>query len=788
MADEELSKALKDLHYKVQISSLKQRRSVFGERINEGIIKGICKVLVLTLPRYKDTCSQQYVKDLIVALIEKHTDVTIRSLTSVLLSFAEQYKKIVVTHTQSKTALFALQWSILIVTKGWKYNKEVVISEMAQIVELQAYLFTVICEDGNNKRCSKAYNLLNNVWGNVQEGEKLYLETIKKMEQTHYLSVLASAIAKHLSSTKCPILNDYLDHLIDTFIKSLVSCKTRPSPNVIMSCYPLLSQLDDDRFKRAMLPALQKAMLRNPEIILECVGLVISGVELDLSKYAVELGNSLIANLHSKDDKARLESADACKRLASKIRNYKALEELLKKTFDVFHGSVGKLTVVDYKISVLQGAANFSYNSVEGEDSQKLVLTASEHFVKVLEVEVHEKTLCHTLDTMAMWTCKFLGDIPKKVIDAFKNGLNMKTSTPLVKISYIQCMLATCNSKTITCISPLFPILLKSVEKAAAQPAVALSVTEGLCAAVLLLRLAHSQQEKDSGLHNMWNVVLDMDKQIFVSDKFLTTCSEESLVYVMQLCEILLVQVPEKVKNPEPLHKAVLHCCTISSSENRKKCLAVLKQVVSSLSGASIARDIFKEMPKYLDTHKIATKSEKDAGENKENDGSSGVPSRHSVVECIRALLTSLDPNMWNKIVRHLGCRPKELVGKRATQFRQMLVENYKYTLSNENALATLVSVNPDILLPEIISKVVDNLEDPSICQISRDDYFIYLTPEGELYDKSVVPGDETMLKELEKGKQNQLEEQQLRRELEEKKRKEGKIKPPQYTLNSWKP
>nr|CAI5870226.1 unnamed protein product [Callosobruchus analis] len=57
------------------------------------------------------------------------------------------------------------------------------------------------------------------------------------------------------------------DHLIDTFIKSLVSCKTRPSPNVITSCYPLLSQLDDDRFKKVMLPALQKAMLRNPEII-----------------------------------------------------------------------------------------------------------------------------------------------------------------------------------------------------------------------------------------------------------------------------------------------------------------------------------------------------------------------------------------------------------------------------------------------------------------------------------------------------------------------------------------
>lgn len=61
-----------------------------------------------------------------------------------------------------------------------------------------------------------------------------------------------------------------------------------------------------------------------------------------------------LANLYSKDDKARSEAADACKRLASKISDQKTLEDILKKCFDVFHGSEGKLTVIDYKMSVLQ--------------------------------------------------------------------------------------------------------------------------------------------------------------------------------------------------------------------------------------------------------------------------------------------------------------------------------------------------------------------------------------------------------------------------------------------------
>lgn len=144
-------------------------------------------------------------------------------------------------------------------------------------------------------------------------------------------------------------------------------------PNVITACYPLLVEVNNEQFKKSVLPALQKAMLRNPEIILECVELVISGVHLDLSSYAMEIGNSLIgmsnksvksskfffyklisANLHSKDDNARNEAADACKSLAGKIKDFKALEDILKKTFGVFHGSDGKLTVVDHKISVLQ--------------------------------------------------------------------------------------------------------------------------------------------------------------------------------------------------------------------------------------------------------------------------------------------------------------------------------------------------------------------------------------------------------------------------------------------------
>lgn len=59
---------------------------------------------------------------------------------------------------------------------------------------------------------------------------------------------------------------------------------------MISECRNLLDRVQNGEFERILLPAIMKAMLRNPEIILECVSRVISYLPFDLSKYAMDLG------------------------------------------------------------------------------------------------------------------------------------------------------------------------------------------------------------------------------------------------------------------------------------------------------------------------------------------------------------------------------------------------------------------------------------------------------------------------------------------------------------------
>jgi len=57
-----------------------------------------------------------------------------------------------------------------------------------------------------------------------------------------------------------------------------------------------------------------------------------------------------------------------------------------------------------------------------------------------------------------------------------------------------------------------------------------------------------------------------------------------------------------------------------------------------------------------------------------------------------------------------------------------------------ENVLSTVTRINGDTVIPAVIDKVKQQLEenDKYIC-VTEMEYSIYLYPEGELFDKSIL-------------------------------------------------
>lgn len=82
--------------------------------------------------------------------------------------------------------------------------------------------------------------------------------------------------------------------MLESFVKSLVSVKSRPNANYIKGCSVLLRLLTQGEVQDTLLPALHKSMLRSPETIIQAVGEVLDNLEVDLDGIAVDIGKSLI--------------------------------------------------------------------------------------------------------------------------------------------------------------------------------------------------------------------------------------------------------------------------------------------------------------------------------------------------------------------------------------------------------------------------------------------------------------------------------------------------------------
>lgn len=459
----------------------------------------------------------------------------------------------------------------------------------------------------------------------------------------------------------------------------------------------------------------------------------------------------------------------------------------------------------------MQGAGNLSFNNISESEVTKLLTTVVELFGKALETEIQEKVLTHTLDMFSLWSFKFDGDLPKKVMEIFKKGLTLKSTTQSVRVAYLQWLLACLNKGKLGGDVDLTPLLLQTVEKASQNSTQLPLVSEAICAVCLILITEVSSESNNQKLNSFWNIVLDMNKQVFVSERYITSAPSDSLCYVTLMAEKLLTQHYGKLKGTaDPLYKAIVYSITSASAKVRDYSLKVVSNILRHKDGVKFAKCLLLELRLYIETAKIVYE-----GETQGSDSENAIPN-HAFIDAIEQLcsfddisnadaqilalnsllcshhtaIVSSDNEFWETLLKYtLQLEPKSFISLNIKQIKELLIEEYKPNKMYENALATIVRLSPEMIIPIIINKVTVDLNNPEMSNVTDDEYFTYLTPDGELYDKSVIPNSEDIYQTAGMKRENktysykeQLEELQLRREIEEKRRKEGKAKPPQLT------
>uniref|UniRef100_W8CCK9 Translational activator GCN1 n=1 Tax=Ceratitis capitata TaxID=7213 RepID=W8CCK9_CERCA len=805
MANVELSTALRDLPNRVLSVSYDERTNLFynvaavldNPGMNESIIKGICKVIGTTLTKYKDSASQLLVRNLIVDIIKQHHDVAIIHMTTVIKTILSKELSKLPPQKCAKFSLIALGWTDLIIRNGTS-NSNVYKTEYPKLVEYQSILYQHILLSCNIRIVEMAEKIFFDSWLNSYIFDMCFSTMLTK-EPAHSVIILIMLLIRferrHSDNKEYDI--KYKSKLLEYFVKGVITSKIKPHNSVINACRPLLIDLSQEDFKENLFPVLLKSILRSPEVAIYTMGNIIHHINIDLSEYTSSFGKVILQNLYCKDDVTRKESLETLKELSQKCTTIESVEYLLRGIFDILNGVNGKVTVTEYRINLIQGAGYLSFNSISIQEESVILQLAVDFFSKALITEIQEKVICHTLDMFSLWMVKFVGELPKSIVDIFKRGLDLKTTTQPVRVAYLQWFLAGLQNAKLYQGFNFSPLLLSMVEKGLQSPIQIPLLCEAVCAAGVIMQTESTLNNPILG--NFWNTMFDMNKQIFFSERFMVAAPPETLCYVSLIAERLLTKYSDNLKGSFNIVLKALVSNLISNSEKvRTYTMTLLPTIMHSKNGVTYIKIVISELENQLDNVKFNNEIDSNQEESVANANilvdviESICNYEHlSIVDAKTVALQSLlichhpaavcnDCFLWEKILKEkFKLDPEIFVENNTKEIINILIDNFQLKNPYENAISTVVRLSPGKVLPTLIKKIITDLKNIETSTISDEEYSIFVTLKDNLLDKE---GNESIyasggqMRDI-KGQydKSQQEKNMLITESSDKKRQKGK-------------
>ncbi|XP_059977686.1 stalled ribosome sensor GCN1 isoform X2 [Lagenorhynchus albirostris] len=819
-ADTQVSETLKRFAGKVTTASVKERREILselgkcvaGKDLPEGAVKGLCKLFCLTLHRYRDAASRRALQAAIQQLAEAQPEATAKNLLHSLQSSGIGSKAGVPSKSSGSAALLALSWTCLLVRIVFPSRAKRQGDIWSKLVEVQCLLLLEVLGGSHKHAVDGAVKKLTKLWKENPGLVEQYLSAILSLEPNqNYAAMLGLLVQFCTSHKEMDVVNRHKSALLDFYVKNILMSKVKPQKYLLDNCAPLLRYMSHSEFKDLILPTIQKSLLRSPENVLETISSLLASVTLDLSHYALDIVKGLAGQLKSNSPRLMDEAVLALQNLVRQCSDSSAMEALARHLFAILGGSEGKLTIVAQKMSVLSGIGSVSHHVVAGPSSQVLSGTVAELFIPFLQQEVHEGTLVHATSVLALWCNRFSTEVPKKLTEWFKKAFSLKTSTSAVRHAYLQCMLVCFRGDTLLQALDLLPLLIQTVEKAASQSTQVPVVTEGVAAALLLSKLSMADSQAEAKLSSFWQLILDEKKQVFTSDKFLLMASEDALCTVLHLTERLFLDHPHRLtgNKVQQYHRALVAVLLSRTWHVRRQAQQTVRKLLSALGGFKLAYGLLEELKTVLSSHKVLPLEAlvTDAGEVTEAGKAyvpprvlqealciiSGVPGLEGDVTNTEQLaqemliishhpsLVAVQSGLWPALLARMKIDPEAFITRHLDQIIPRITTQSPLNQSSMNAMGSLSILSPDRVLPQLISTITASVQNPALCQVTREEFAIMQTPAGELYDKSIIQSaQQDSIKKANMKRENKaysFKEQIIELELKEEIKKKKGIK-----------
>lgn len=494
-------------------------------------------LLFETLHLYNDRASQAAVEFVLIKALKEPAFV--RAFAGVLVQTADKAAKTGTTSVFYKL----LRWSCLLL----RLNSGILTAKVAfaKLAAVQgALLSSVLQASFRLKRATRRvfFHTLSEVQGLFE----LYVNELKGTHLGSESTCGLIAILLDYCSKNAALFNNHKDLFLDLYIKAVLSSRDKPSDALSYAFTPLLKTLTHEDFGKVLVPTAVKMLKRNPELVLEAVGILLKLTNLDLSKYVGDLLPVLLVQARHNDESRRKESVAVISNLALQSSDPDAISSMFQIMKSVLGGSEGKLSFPYQRDGMINSLYALS-NAPGGKTLTQLAATICLFLMSYYKEDGNEEVRISVLSALGMWISRSGDLVPEGATAFFMAGLKEKEN---LRRSHLRCLrLGFKNSYFCIKMYSLLESLLTPSKVWVTKPAQRVDSIYGL---LILFQISSVDVKADDRMlkEKLWALVLQKDSTIF-STSLVGKLQGEDCLALVELMEVIILKHSSRLSEYE---------------------------------------------------------------------------------------------------------------------------------------------------------------------------------------------------------------------------------------------
>ncbi|KAL3520591.1 hypothetical protein ACH5RR_018740 [Cinchona calisaya] len=499
----------------------------------------LVETIFRTLPIYDDRGSRKAVDNLIVKVLNEVA--FMKNFAATLVQAMEKQLKF-----QSHVVCYKLiKWSCLLLTES-RFTS-VSKNALCRVAQVQGSLLHIAMQGSFRVKRACKQSLLH-LFSKSPEIYSTYMEELKNSRISYKdCPEFLMVILEH-SSTNLVLFDHWKQTFLDMYVKAVLNAKEKPEKGLSEAFLPLFSKLSHEDFKNVIIPTSVKMLKRNPELVLESVGVLLQSTDLDLSKYATEIIQVVLTQARHADEERRLAALAIIRCLSQKSSSPDAVDAMFITVKSVIEGSEGRLTSPYQRVGMINALQELS-NAPEGKYLSSLSPTICSFLLSCYKDDGNEEVKLACLSSLASWAARSADAIQQDVLSFIASGLKEKEA---LRRGYLRCLRVIWkNTDAVIQMSSLLVPLLQLVKTGFTKAAQRL---DGIYALLCVAKVVSLDVKADETVtkEKIWSLISQNEPSL-VPLSLAAKLSLEDCMACLDLFEVLLVDHPHRVLENFPV-------------------------------------------------------------------------------------------------------------------------------------------------------------------------------------------------------------------------------------------